>query len=1014
VFVARFALLLCGLAALALPMPASALTVGESLWVPDAAGPPQVAVGPTPEIPSLHSWQARRCIPGVEFETPGGTVTDCALYGQSGAILQGANMLKIAGADAPPAYDDGGSAVVVVLPDGAFAHFTCDGGYGCFTQIDPTGPRHRYNLSRLRYEWTFDRPAVPRLSAGGIDLRLYTGSTAVSTTGRHLVFVSPQQILWMDRASGQVRQVATTPSPGLGFSIDTPLAISPSGRYVAVGAADWGNTLRVFDIETCSPEPQPFTSTCSWVDLDDLLNGSRKGYYPGRILRLAFEGESQITFAAKSSFLPGGSDAEFRQFLLSADGGEPPPSSAAVLGDSFASGEGVQSLSSPPRFEYLDGTDEYDLGDCEQVGASRWCEPINLCHVASEAWPNRLAFTLGLEQFSTFACSGARTFDIRNVTQYEETSVGTPGFPGAEPQSRSLARLLPAPQRILVQIGGNDAGFESILRECSGLPGDCSADPDRRRRFALRIRDSFRAVRETVAALRNDYDGQSDIYLVGYPAIVDPDPARACGANVNLTSEERAFAGRLQAYVEEIGVATAASAGVRYVSLADSIEDHQLCDPVPWVNGRTSGNDINFAGLYGIGRESYHPRREAHAAFAGTVAAALVPVGSGNPTDNLAVPAPPVPAWGAGQIAVRDWDPAVDPTPGSAATPRVHADGLLPGSVVSGYYASDPVPFVPQNADADGKLTFSPAPVEQLPPGPHTLHIDATAINQTQLHAEILVLVPAVGDADADGIPDESDGCPLIPAASAADQEDVDGDGRADGCDPTLIDGPDADPDEDGLSNAEEEAAGTDPLDPDSDGDGSLDGDDNCPVEANPGQADGDGDGEGDACDPTPEGEGGGEAPVDPVIGGGTPFGPGAAAPFGPVAGPGPSDPSTRICEVRGSGRLSGNRRTRLDLAVALGETGPEGRVSFRDRHAGLTFQATRIASLVVHSSQGRPLADVRGRGRANHKPVSFRVQLADGGRDGFRIALSGDLRYALTDSLRRGAVTYDCPSASA
>ncbi|NIP78115.1 MAG: hypothetical protein GWM90_02475, partial [Gemmatimonadetes bacterium] len=38
----------------------------------------------------------------------------------------------------------------------------------------------------------------------------------------------------------------------------------------------------------------------------------------------------------------------------------------------------------------------------------------------------------------------------------------------------------------------------------------------------------------------------------------------------------------------------------------------------------------------------------------------------------------------------------------------------------------------------------------------------------------------------------------------------------------------------------------------DRDEDGVLDGDDNCPADANPGQEDTDGDGEGDACDASP------------------------------------------------------------------------------------------------------------------------------------------------------------------
>ncbi len=56
------------------------------------------------------------------------------------------------------------------------------------------------------------------------------------------------------------------------------------------------------------------------------------------------------------------------------------------------------------------------------------------------------------------------------------------------------------------------------------------------------------------------------------------------------------------------------------------------------------------------------------------------------------------------------------------------------------------------------------------------------------------------------------------------------------------------DRDEDGVPYWIEEANGTDPDDADTDGDGVLDGDDNCPTIPNPDQADSDGDGVGDIC----------------------------------------------------------------------------------------------------------------------------------------------------------------------
>ncbi len=101
-------------------------------------------------------------------------------------------------------------------------------------------------------------------------------------------------------------------------------------------------------------------------------------------------------------------------------------------------------------------------------------------------------------------------------------------------------------------------------------------------------------------------------------------------------------------------------------------------------------------------------------------------------------------------------------------------------------------------------------------------------------------------DADADGLDDAVDNCPMAPNPL---QENADGDALGDACDPCPADPTNADADGDGACD---------------DGDGSgvagdapcagapAGCDDNCPSVANAGQADADGDGAGDACDPCP------------------------------------------------------------------------------------------------------------------------------------------------------------------
>jgi hypothetical protein len=101
-----------------------------------------------------------------------------------------------------------------------------------------------------------------------------------------------------------------------------------------------------------------------------------------------------------------------------------------------------------------------------------------------------------------------------------------------------------------------------------------------------------------------------------------------------------------------------------------------------------------------------------------------------------------------------------------------------------------------------------------------------------------------LGDLDGDGVDDEVDNCPSV---ANPDQLDTDGDGLGNACDD--------DDDADGLSDADEVTFETDPLDPDSDDDGMLDGAEvlaadgtGCP---DPTNSDSDGDGLSDGAEIT-------------------------------------------------------------------------------------------------------------------------------------------------------------------
>jgi lysophospholipase L1-like esterase len=169
------------------------------------------------------------------------------------------------------------------------------------------------------------------------------------------------------------------------------------------------------------------------------------------------------------------------------------------------------------------------------------------------------------------------------------------------------------PQIITLSIGGNDIGFEDIVKRCVApavIHTTCYASKEDQQELVNRILNMESTLQNTYRSLSA---AGRKVYVIGYPQIVYG--GGNCANNVHLDDQEIRLFTDLTDTLNSVIEQAADAAGVHYVDVSDAFVGHRMCETSSSnvaVNGLTAGTDTGAGFIKIIGAESYHPNVLGH------------------------------------------------------------------------------------------------------------------------------------------------------------------------------------------------------------------------------------------------------------------------------------------------------------------------------------------------------------------------------------------------------------------
>jgi len=215
----------------------------------------------------------------------------------------------------------------------------------------------------------------------------------------------------------------------------------------------------------------------------------------------------------------------------------------------------VPAASAAALPQYVALGDSYSSG----VGTGSYYEEPGECYRSSKAYGPKVATSKGYT-LSFQACAGAKTTDVNE---------------------KQLGTLSATTSRVTISIGGNDAGFGTVILTCASNASACPA--------AIAEADEFGKTKlpkllETTYKDISTKATTAKVIVLAYPKLFTKE-GTTCGMNALTSANEKKLnetAELLDGVIKE----RAEAAKFTYVNPTSAFESHEVCSTTPWLDGQ--------------------------------------------------------------------------------------------------------------------------------------------------------------------------------------------------------------------------------------------------------------------------------------------------------------------------------------------------------------------------------------------------------------------------------------------